>query len=86
MRIATIDTGSNGERRQHASTGDMLFTVAELISFASQIMTLQPGDLLATGTPSGVGKAAGRFLTAGDVLVASVEGVGALRNPVVAHA
>jgi 2-keto-4-pentenoate hydratase/2-oxohepta-3-ene-1,7-dioic acid hydratase in catechol pathway len=74
----------NGETRQSATTGDMIFTVAELIAFLSQIATLEPGTVIATGTPSGVGRTTGTFLKPGDVLEAEVEGVGALRNPVVA--
>ena len=78
----TIDLSVNGQRYQHASTGDMTFNIAELLSFASHITTLSPGDLLLTGTPSGVGKASGRFLAAGDVVTLSISGVGTLTNPV----
>ena len=60
----------------------MIFTVAELISFLSQIATLAPGTVIATGTPSGVGRTTGTFLKPGDVLEAKVEGIGVLRNPV----
>jgi 2-keto-4-pentenoate hydratase/2-oxohepta-3-ene-1,7-dioic acid hydratase in catechol pathway len=74
----------NGETRQQATTGDMIFTVAELIAFLSQIATLEPGTVIATGTPSGVGRTTGTFLKPGDVLEAEVEGIGVLRNPVVA--
>lgn len=81
----TISLFLNGERRQHAPTSDMLFTVAELISFASKIMTLQPGDILATGTPSGVGKASGRFLAEGDKLEITIPPIGALANSVKRH-
>jgi len=81
-----ISLSVNGERYQHAPTSDMLFTVAELISFASHITTLQPGDLIATGTPSGVGKASGRFLTEGDVVEITIPGIGTLTNPVKADA
>lgn len=74
----------NGETRQQATTGDMIFTVAELIAFLSQIATLEPGTVIATGTPAGVGRTTGTFLKPGDVLEAEVEGIGVLRNPVVA--
>jgi 2-keto-4-pentenoate hydratase/2-oxohepta-3-ene-1,7-dioic acid hydratase in catechol pathway len=74
----------NGEVRQNATTGDMIFSVAELISFLSRFATLEPGTVIATGTPSGVGRSTGTFLKPGDVLEAEVEGVGVLRNPVIA--
>jgi 2-keto-4-pentenoate hydratase/2-oxohepta-3-ene-1,7-dioic acid hydratase in catechol pathway len=74
----------NGETRQQATTGDMVFTVAELVAFLSQIATLEPGTIIATGTPSGVGRTTGTFLKPGDVLEAEVAGIGLLRNPVVA--
>ena len=62
------------------STRDMVFRVRQLIAYASSIMTLEPGDLLLTGTPSGVG-----LLADGDEVVVSIEGLGELRNPVVAE-
>ncbi|HXX94623.1 MAG TPA: fumarylacetoacetate hydrolase family protein, partial [Planctomycetota bacterium] len=76
----------NGEIRQEATTADMVFRVEELIEVLSAGMTLEPGDILATGTPSGVG--AGfvppQWLKVGDVLEAEVEGIGVLRNRIVA--
>jgi 2-keto-4-pentenoate hydratase/2-oxohepta-3-ene-1,7-dioic acid hydratase in catechol pathway len=72
----------NGEVRQSGSTADMIFTVAELVAFASRLMTLEPGDVLLTGTPAGVGAASGRFLTAGDEMTVSVDGLGALTTKV----
>ena len=74
----------NGERWQDASTGGMIFDCADLISFASCIMTLEPGDMIATGTPAGVGVATGRFLQPGDEMVGEISGIGRLRTPVVA--
>jgi len=68
----------NGEMRQMASTRDMVFNVRQLIAFASTVMTLEPGDILLTGTPAGVGP-----LSPGDVVEATIEGIGTLRNPVV---
>lgn len=68
----------NGEVRQKASTADMIFPVTELVSYLSRFCTLQPGDIIATGTPSGVGP-----LQPGDTIVASIEGFGDLVNPVV---
>ena len=79
-----IETRVNGESRQRATTGDMIFTVAETIEWISQFLTLEPGDLIATGTPSGVGSTTGTFLTPGDVVEVEVEGLGVLRNEVVA--
>ncbi|MFQ5848468.1 MAG: fumarylacetoacetate hydrolase family protein [Candidatus Methylomirabilales bacterium] len=76
----------NGETRQAASTADMVFTIPDLIAVLSAGMTLEPGDILATGTPSGV--AAGfdppRWLHVGDVIEAEIEGIGVLRNRIVA--
>jgi 2-keto-4-pentenoate hydratase/2-oxohepta-3-ene-1,7-dioic acid hydratase in catechol pathway len=74
----------NGERWQDASTAGMIFDCADLISFASRIMTLEPGDMIATGTPAGVGVATGRFLRPGDDMVGEISGIGQLRTPVVA--
>jgi 2-keto-4-pentenoate hydratase/2-oxohepta-3-ene-1,7-dioic acid hydratase in catechol pathway len=72
----------NGKEWQNASTGDMIFTVAELIAFSSRFMTLEPGDTYATGTPSGVGDTTGTYLKDGDVMEAWVEGIGTLVTPV----
>ena len=78
-----IQTRVNGEVRQNASTGDMIFNVAETISWISRFITLQPGDVIATGTPSGVGATTETFLKAGDVVEVEVDGLGVLRNQVV---
>lgn len=78
-----IELSVNGETRQEASTGQMIFTVAETIAWASKLLTLEPGDVIATGTPSGVGSASKTFLKTGDVLCAEIEGLGVLINPVV---
>jgi 2-keto-4-pentenoate hydratase/2-oxohepta-3-ene-1,7-dioic acid hydratase in catechol pathway len=67
----------NGEMRQMASTRDMLFNVRQLVSFISSVMTLEPGDILMTGTPAGVGP-----LKDGDTVEVTIEGIGTLRNPV----
>lgn len=74
---ALIQCFVNGEMRQMASTRDMVFSVRQLIAYASSVMTLAPGDILLTGTPSGVGP-----LLAGDVVEITIEGLGSLRNPV----
>lgn len=75
----------NGTLRQSSSTAAMIFSIAELISFASDFMTLEPGDLLATGTPSGVGSASGTYLRAGDVMVGEIDQIGQIRTEVVAN-
>jgi 2-keto-4-pentenoate hydratase/2-oxohepta-3-ene-1,7-dioic acid hydratase in catechol pathway len=72
----------NGQTRQDTNTKEMIFSVAELIEWASAIFTLEPGDVIATGTPSGVGYATGTFLKPGDVIEAEVEKIGVLKNPV----
>jgi acylpyruvate hydrolase len=79
-----VRTRVNGETVQDGSTSQMIFGVAETIAFLSQIMTLEPGDIIATGTPSGVGgsRTPPLFLQAGDVVEVEIDGVGTLRNPV----
>jgi 2-keto-4-pentenoate hydratase/2-oxohepta-3-ene-1,7-dioic acid hydratase in catechol pathway len=72
-----VQTRVNGEMRQMASTREMMFPVEQLIAFISSVMTLQPGDVILTGTPAGIGP-----LQAGDVVEVTVEGVGSLSNPV----
>lgn len=72
----------NGEIKQDAGTDQMVFPVAAIVSFLSQFVTLEPGDLIATGTPAGVGSASGRYLRSGDLVEASIEGIGTLSNPV----
>jgi 2-keto-4-pentenoate hydratase/2-oxohepta-3-ene-1,7-dioic acid hydratase in catechol pathway len=77
----------NGETVQDASTSDMIFGVAEVVAHLSEAMTLEPGDVIAMGTPSGVGVARKppRFLREGDVCELEVERMGILRNTVVAE-
>lgn len=77
-----ITTRVNGETVQAARTSEMIFPVDRLLSFVSQTLTLHPGDVLATGTPSGVGYARTppRFLTAGDVVEVEIERVGSVRT------
>ena len=74
---AIITCKVNGAPRQMASTRDMVFSVPTLIAFVSSVMTLEPGDLLFTGTPSGVGR-----LEGGNEVVVEIEGLGTLKNPV----
>jgi 2-keto-4-pentenoate hydratase/2-oxohepta-3-ene-1,7-dioic acid hydratase in catechol pathway len=74
----------NDEVMQDSSTAEMIFSVAEVIAFASETMTLEPGDLIATGTPAGVGftREPPVFLEDGDEVTVEIEGLGALTNPV----
>ena len=80
-----LTTRVNGQVVQHASTSTMIFSVAAIIAFLSTLMTLEPGDIIATGTPSGVGfkRTPPLFLRDGDVVEVEVEGIGRLHNPVV---
>jgi 2-keto-4-pentenoate hydratase/2-oxohepta-3-ene-1,7-dioic acid hydratase in catechol pathway len=75
----------NGKVMQEDTTAHMIWTVREQISYLSQILTLRPGDVIATGTPTGVGMAHGVFLQHGDVVEAEVGGIGVLRNRVAAE-
>jgi acylpyruvate hydrolase len=79
-----VRTRVNGELVQDGNTGSMIFAVAETIAFLSEIMTLQPGDIIATGTPAGVGnsRTPKLFLHPGDVVEVEIEGIGTLCNPV----
>lgn len=75
----------NGEVRQDFPTSDMIHDVYEQIAHLTQVFTLMPGDILATGTPAGIGAPSGRFLKPGDVVRAEIDGLGALENRVVAE-
>jgi 2-keto-4-pentenoate hydratase/2-oxohepta-3-ene-1,7-dioic acid hydratase in catechol pathway len=75
----SVETLVNGSRRQVGRTTQMLFSVDVIIRWIAQVMTLQPGDVIATGTPPGVGP-----LAAGDVVEIAVSGIGSLSNPVIA--
>jgi 2-keto-4-pentenoate hydratase/2-oxohepta-3-ene-1,7-dioic acid hydratase in catechol pathway len=75
---ATIETYVNGERRQSSSAKEMIFPVEDIVARVSQIMTLLPGDVIATGTPPGVGA-----LVPGDRVEVRIEGIGSLKNSVV---
>lgn len=79
----SITTKVNGEIRQSSNTGQMIFSIPAIISTLSKGMTLLPGDVIATGTPSGVGKGykPPRFLRKGDVVEIEIEGLGILTNP-----
>jgi 2-keto-4-pentenoate hydratase/2-oxohepta-3-ene-1,7-dioic acid hydratase in catechol pathway len=77
-----------GETLQHSNTRELIFKIPELVAYLSSVVTLEPGDVVATGTPAGVGFARNppRYLQPGDEVVVSIEGLGELRNPVVAEA
>ncbi|QHE86556.1 fumarylacetoacetate hydrolase family protein [Hydrogenophaga sp. BPS33] len=75
----------NGEPMQQDSTANMIWSVREQIAYLSTIVTLQPGDVVATGTPTGVGMGRGIFLKAGDRMVASIEGIGSIANAIEAE-
>ena len=72
----------NGELQQDESTADMVSPVAELVAAASQVVTLEPGDVIVTGTPSGVGAGRGLYLRGGDVVRVTIDGLGTLENTV----
>ena len=76
-----IQTRVNGVVKQDSSTSDLIFDVPTLIAFVTRHMTLEPGDVISTGTPAGVGN-----LAVGDVVEVEIEGIGVLRNPVIAPA
>ncbi len=79
----------NGEIRQRSTTANMIFKIPQLVAFISNVMTLQPGDIIATGTPAGVGfyaKPEKRLLKPGDLMEAEIEGIGLLRNRIVSAA
>jgi 2,4-didehydro-3-deoxy-L-rhamnonate hydrolase len=75
----------NGETKQDGNTSEMVFSPEEQIEFASDMISLEPGDVLSTGTPAGVGHGAGTYLQPGDLVETEVEGLGAMHNHVVAE-
>jgi 2-keto-4-pentenoate hydratase/2-oxohepta-3-ene-1,7-dioic acid hydratase in catechol pathway len=79
-----LQTFVNGERRQHAPLRDLIFDVGRIIEAVSACVPLDPGDLIATGTPAGVGIGFSpqRFLKPGDVVTVTISGIGELTNPV----
>ena len=80
LRITTL---INGEVRQDDTTAMMMFDVPTLVSYLSRFTTLQPGDVIFSGTPDGIGMASGRFLADGDVITTTIEGIGTMTNPCV---
>ena len=87
-RQLKLQTRLNGEVVQDSHTGHMIFSIPRLISYASTIFTLSPGDVILTGTPAGVGwsRKPPRFMKPGDVVEVEIEAVGLLRNPIAAQA
>jgi 2-keto-4-pentenoate hydratase/2-oxohepta-3-ene-1,7-dioic acid hydratase in catechol pathway len=73
-----LQTRLNGEVKQDTDTSHLIFPVDALVSFISEVMTLLPGDVIATGTTAGIGP-----MQAGDIVEVEIEGIGILRNPVV---
>jgi len=73
----------NGVTRQKATTAQQIFPVAAVIAFVSSIVTLEPGDIISTGTPAGVGHSAGTYLKAGDRMEATIGSIGTLMSPVI---
>jgi len=84
-RALRLETRLNDEVVQSSHTGHMIFSIPKLIAYASTIFTLVPGDVIATGTPAGVGwsRKPQRFMKAGDVCEVEIEGIGVLRNPII---
>ena len=76
----TLTLTLNGEERQRSSTGDMIYNIYDQIAYLTEVMTLEPGDVIATGTPAGVGIAGNRFMKAGDVVRVAIDGLGAIEN------
>jgi 2-keto-4-pentenoate hydratase/2-oxohepta-3-ene-1,7-dioic acid hydratase in catechol pathway len=83
-----VEARVNGETVQSSTTASMIFPVAEIIAFISNVMTLEPGDIVATGTPAGVGytRTPPLLIAPDDLVEVEIEGVGLLANPVVEHA
>lgn len=81
LSTLTVVTRVNGIERQRASAKDMVFSIGKVLSYVSHVMTLEPGDIVATGTPSGVGP-----LVPGDVVEVEIEGISKVSNPVQARA
>ena len=70
-------------RKQHNNTGQMLTPVANIIAYISTFMTLEPGDMISTGTISGVGATTGTYMKQGDIVEVEISGIGTLRNKVI---
>jgi len=86
LQNLALRTRIDGEIVQQGNTRDMIFSVAETIAWLSRTLTLEPGDIIATGTPAGVGGAKGTFLRAGQTVAVEVDGLGAVHSPIRAEA
>jgi 2-keto-4-pentenoate hydratase/2-oxohepta-3-ene-1,7-dioic acid hydratase in catechol pathway len=88
LQSLRVETRVNGETVQSGTTVSMIFTAAEVIAFVSSVMTLEPGDIIATGTPAGVGftRTPPLLVSPGDLVEVEIESIGVLANPVVEHA
>jgi 2-keto-4-pentenoate hydratase/2-oxohepta-3-ene-1,7-dioic acid hydratase in catechol pathway len=82
----TMTLTVNGVEKQRSSTGDMIYNIHDQIAYLSTVMTLEPGDVIATGTPSGVGIASNSFMKAGDVVRVEITGLGAIENTIAPEA
>ena len=82
-RDLVLQLSVDGEVMQEAHARDMIFSIADQISYASRFTSLQPGDIISTGTPSGVGMARGRYLDVGEVMTAQISGLGKQENRIV---
>jgi 2-keto-4-pentenoate hydratase/2-oxohepta-3-ene-1,7-dioic acid hydratase in catechol pathway len=82
LQALGLRTRINGELVQEGTSSDQIFGVAELVAWLSRTMTLVPGDIIATGTPAGVGASKGRFLRSGDVVEVEVDSLGGVSSPV----
>ncbi|MCH2667628.1 MAG: fumarylacetoacetate hydrolase family protein [Deinococcales bacterium] len=80
-----IKLSVNGQLKQDSSTSRMIFFIPEIVEFVTKVMTLEPGDVIATGTPAGVGATKGDYLSDGDLIEAEIENIGKLPNPVAAE-
>jgi 2-keto-4-pentenoate hydratase/2-oxohepta-3-ene-1,7-dioic acid hydratase in catechol pathway len=85
--VLDISLRIGDETLQHSNTRELIFKIPELVAYLSSVVTLEPGDVVATGTPAGVGfaRTPPRYLKAGEEVIVSIEGIGELRNPVVAE-
>jgi 2-keto-4-pentenoate hydratase/2-oxohepta-3-ene-1,7-dioic acid hydratase in catechol pathway len=82
---AVIRTWVNGEQRQEGRLADQILPPAKIVAMISQVCTLEPGDLIATGTPGGIGGLTGSYLAPGDRVRVEISGIGAIENPVIAE-